>query len=212
MLKSTDLAVGMAMYQALTGSGSRQTALQAAAEEALSREDFWLLQGVMKAITPSRTQRNKFAHHLWGTSEDLPGKLLLADPTVFVKHLTNRTLYSRNPLGWHYKGWKIGKEAPLPELDHSKVQVYSERALKRAAKAAAEAGTLAFYLNIAIDRDRFGDGADQMRQRLLSVPVIQQTVEALSRENEKEVPPQPRPKRPSSKQRRTQALARRKKP
>jgi hypothetical protein len=67
------------------------------------------------------------------------------------------------------------------------------------------------FLNIAVDRDRFGSGADAMREQLLLVPAVRQEFELLSRENKKAAPPQPRPKKPSPKQRRTRALSRKRK-
>lgn len=211
MLTTSDLAVGMAMYQALTGTGSRQTALLAAAEEALPVQDFWLLQAVLRLNRPSRDQRNDFAHHLWGTSDDVPNALLLVDPAVFIKHLTIRDIYAKNAMAMFLRYSSMGKEVPTGELDHSKVQVYRKRALQQAAKDAIKAGARAFYLSVAIDHDRFGQHSDAMRRQLLSEPAIQQAFEALSRENMKSPPPPPRPKKPSSKQRRTQALSRKKK-
>lgn len=186
MLKSPDLVIGMAMYQALIGGASRQTALLAAAEVALSTEDYWLLKAVIKANKPSRDQRNDFAHYLWGVSDDVPDALLLVDPTVFVRHLTTRSLYSKNMLAMISR---FGNARPSGELDHSKVQVYRERDLEQAAHDAAEAGSRAFLLNIAIDHDRFGSTADQMRQRLLNVPAVRQAFETLSLENKKSTPP-----------------------
>jgi hypothetical protein len=208
MLKSQDLAVGMAMYQALVGGTARQSALFAAAEEALSTEDFWLLQAVIRANKPSRDQRNEFAHHLWGHSADVPNALLLVDPIVFVKHLTIRSLYGRGTLSMLSHYTKIGKDLPSNQLDPSKVQVYREPALAQAVRDAGDAGTRAFFLNIAVDRERFGQGAVAMRQQLLAVPAVQRVFEALSREKKKATPPQRRPKKPSGKQRRIRALSR----
>jgi hypothetical protein len=60
MLKSPDLSVGMAMYQALASSEAKRAALLAAAA----------------------------AHHLWGVAKELPNALLLVDPKDWVKQQT----------------------------------------------------------------------------------------------------------------------------
>jgi hypothetical protein len=188
MLKSTDLAVGMAMYQALTGGDSRRAALAAAAAESLSDEDCWLMDAVIRVNKPSRDQRNAFAHNLWGVSSDVPNALLLVDPTIFVRHLTVRGLYSQGTLAMLMRYQGTGKPMPSGDLDHSKVQVWRKSGLKRAAQAAADAGTNAFLLNIAVDRIRYPDSAGTARQLLLGVPAIRQAFEALSRGRKKEAP------------------------
>lgn len=212
MLKSEDLAVGMAIYQSLAAGGSRQrqTALLAAAEEALSAEDYWLVQAVIEVSTTSRNQRNDFAHHLWGVSDDVPNALLLVDPKVFVRHLTMRSLYSKGTLAMYSRYAMKGKDMPSGDLDHSRVQVYFKPALQRSSIDAIEAGTRAFLLNIAVDRLRFGSGADATRDELLNVPAIRREFERLSSGSKKATPPQPHPKKPSAKQRRIRALARKK--
>lgn len=193
MLKSPDVAVGMAMYQALAGGEARRAALFAAAEEALSVTDYCLFQAVVRAIKPSRDRRNDFAHHLWGTSSDVPNALLLVDPKIFVKHLTMRELLGRSTLETLNRQRETGKTLS-GDLDHRKVFVFYEKDLKREVKAATEAGTYAFYLNFAVDRGRNASVIDQMRTRLLSVPAIQQAFERLSLERKKATPRKRRPK------------------
>lgn len=73
------------MYQSLHGAESKKAVLLAAAQKALPSWKYVLLQAVLKVTKSSRDERNDFAHHVWGTAEELPGALLLMHPNVVLE-------------------------------------------------------------------------------------------------------------------------------
>lgn len=76
LLKS-DIEVGTAVYQAFNGLEARRVALFAAAEKAVPEWQRIAIEAVWKATRGSRVQRDKFCHHVWGYSLDIPKALLL---------------------------------------------------------------------------------------------------------------------------------------
>jgi hypothetical protein len=68
----------LAIYQSIWSPDGRRKALTNVAETALAADGFSLFRAVMHGLTPSRDDRHRFAHHLWGYSPDLPDALLLA--------------------------------------------------------------------------------------------------------------------------------------
>jgi hypothetical protein len=197
MLRSTDLAVGMAMFQALTSGEARRAALLAAGAEALNpgSDDHCLFQAVLNVIAPSRNRRNDFAHHLWGISSDLPNALLLVDPKIWVKQSTLAEVYERalsdpNPR-WFFNA--LTQMPPTRFIDHKNVQVFRERDFLEDVKAAQEADAYVLLLNFALDRQRFGDAkADQVRSTLLSAPRVRQEFQRLTTESARAGLPRPR--------------------
>lgn len=114
-LLGADVAVGAAMYQALTGGDARRAALLGAAQKALPPWKYILLQAVLKATKPSRDERNDFAHHVWGNVKEIPDALLLMHPHVVLEmNVSHREV--------RYEG-NQGVITPKG-LDTSKIMVY----------------------------------------------------------------------------------------
>ena len=82
-----DFEVVTAIFEALAGANARREAYLAAAQEALSTEDFNIVRAVMIVIGPSRKRRNMFVHHIWGSAPELPDAILLAPPPVVTRYL-----------------------------------------------------------------------------------------------------------------------------
>ncbi len=80
MLKA-DYAVMASVFESLTGA--RRIALRAAAQKALSSEDFKLYEQVGNSLDTAARHRDRFAHWLWMYSPDIPDSLLLQDPSHF---------------------------------------------------------------------------------------------------------------------------------
>ena len=119
MLKSPDLKVGMAMFQALNSGEAKRAALLAAAAEALrgNVDDHNLFLAVLRTIKGSRDRRNEFAHQLWGVARELPDALLLVDPKDWVKHTTalksyDKGLSSRDTKEFFHAMFKITLASP----------------------------------------------------------------------------------------------------
>jgi hypothetical protein len=209
-LRTPDLGVALAMYQALSGAEGKRAALAAAAAEALSEspDDLGLFRAVLKAIRPSSDRRNDYAHHLWGISDDLPDAFLLADPKAWVRHNTIRVTQkraSRDPSLWA----KLATSDPLPAPLHWRhIKVYERPALANDLALANAAHTQVFFLSIVLSEKRTA-ATEQVRRMLLSEPPIQRALLDPFLGNTPRAPPQRRLKKPSAKQRRDAALRKR---
>ena len=132
MLKS-DIATGVAMYQALTSSDAKRAALAAAAAQALPEWQQILLQAVQKATRSSRDQRNDFAHGAWGIAAEIPDSVLLMPSKIVVeRNVSMRQSHNVD-----------GASVIIPTgLDHSQVMVYKERDFDEASNRALHAQKL----------------------------------------------------------------------
>jgi hypothetical protein len=84
-MMTTDIEIGTAVYQAFNGVEARRLALFKAAEKALPEWQLIILRAVWNITKAARDQRDKFAHHAWGYSRDIPDALLLMNPGVVVE-------------------------------------------------------------------------------------------------------------------------------
>ena len=188
MLKSPNLSVGMAMFQALNSGEAKRAALLAAAAEALEQnvDDHNLFRAVLNAISASRNRRNHFAHHLWGVARELPDALLLADPKDWVKQSTAVEAYEQGLTDADTSVFFETMLKPQPTLfvDRRKVRVFSKLALAADADAANLARDHVILLRFALDRRRFGgEQADRTRATLLSAPQVRQEFRRLTIES-----------------------------
>lgn len=116
-LLKADPIPGMAMYEALSGAEARRSALDAAAKSVLRKDDYAVFRAAMNAISPSRSIRNRHAHHLWGHTPALQDALLLIDPQCMSKFTLDV--------------WKVNQQMAKerrilmpPEKDRSLIAVY----------------------------------------------------------------------------------------
>jgi hypothetical protein len=178
----TDIATGTAVYQAFNGTEARRIALFAVAEVALPEWQLLALRAVWNATKASREQRHKFAHHVWGTSKQIPDALLLMHSSVVVaKNISHRQRTQHLPDG-------RGVIAPK-DLDREKVFVYRQADFERAEKEARSASWLVTLLHPAIGERWHEVG----RRQLWSEPRFQQAVQPLIRESSPEVQAQMSP-------------------
>ena len=75
-----DAEPAIAMFATLTAQHLQMGALEAAAKAALSPNDFEVFCAAISMIESVQTPRNHLAHWIWGTCEQLPDALLLAEP------------------------------------------------------------------------------------------------------------------------------------
>jgi hypothetical protein len=181
-LMRSDVEIGTAIYQAFHSLQTRQVALFKAAEF-LPEWQRMILRAIWRGTEPSRNQRDRFAHHVWGHSRDIPDALLLMDSRVVVDRNVSwrqRTAIPNDP----------GRFLVAPkDFDRDKVFVYRKPDFDRAVKDADAASWLVGLAHFAIGR-----GAnEQGRRQLLNEPLFQQWVEPLTREKSPEVQAQLRP-------------------
>ena len=75
-----------AMFSEVMDGRNRQAMILAAARSALPNHDFEMLEAIMLVVRAQIDHRNKFAHWLWGTCEQIPDALLLVDPRYLLGH------------------------------------------------------------------------------------------------------------------------------
>lgn len=184
-IMKADIAAGAAMYQALTGSEARRTVLLAAVDSNQPEWQQLLLRAVLKAIKPSRDQRNDFAHSVWASSKQLPDALLLIPPDANAELIVRR----RKIEDIYMSDAHVPDEDRNPDFDRDKIQVWREKDFSQAVASASEAAHLTDSLSYAI-----GEHRHEIRRRmLLNEPLVQQALRQLILGSSPEVQAQLRP-------------------
>lgn len=80
-----DLAGGVrtdaaAVFFAVEGTGPKRAIVAALAERKLDPDRLKLFVVLTKLAKAGQKERDRLAHHIWGTADNLPDALLLADP------------------------------------------------------------------------------------------------------------------------------------
>ena len=183
-----DFETVTAMLSALSSIEGRRAAMDAAAKTALPEDDYRLYAAVSNATTPPRNQRNKYAHHLWGTANYIPDGLLLTDP----KDNARRTAKDAA----EYKAYRDALDAYLAEqthhtqmpvlypsnlFDYTKIMVYREADIDRDIRDALVGVTLVGYLKVALSNH---PSAAEMHSKLFAEPLFQRALQPKSTEND----------------------------
>ncbi len=69
-----------AAYLALDTTSAKSKVVSVLAKLKLSKENYSLLRALIKLTKTAQKDRDKLAHWIWGSSEQLPDAILLADP------------------------------------------------------------------------------------------------------------------------------------
>lgn len=157
-----DHHVVVAMFEALSSTEAKRAVIDAAAEEALAKEDYDLLVAAMRTTSSSRRRRNDFAHHVWGRSKDIPNAALLAHPKILTGALLPSTINQSN----------------LGSIDTSNVFVYRERDLLEDVESANTAARTINSLFLALGPPT--PKRETIRNDLLNQPAVQQQIRKLS--------------------------------
>ena len=158
--------------------------MNAAAQTALSEDDYCLYTAVLKATMPPHIQRNKFAHHLWGTANYIPDGLLLIDPRYDARcdakfaaeYKTYREAYDA------YRS-QSPRPTSMPEppthdfFDYTQIPVYREPDIDRDIRDALKAVEMISHLTLALSDRRV---AAEMRSKLFAEPLIQKALQQKS--------------------------------
>jgi len=173
-LLQSDARTGMAMYEALSGGEGRRAALEGAAKVALSIEDFRLFKAVEKALAPARNVRNRFAHHVWGATDEIPDALLLIDPQCLRQLELEQAFGLRTP----------------PDENRSLIIVWKERDLIAARDSNQESCVILGILGDALAAQSIKRPyIDEVsRQKLISYPAIAQALAKLTKQQKAETP------------------------
>jgi hypothetical protein len=114
----------MSMYAAMRSFDVQRTLLQTAAQELLRPRYADMLFAVLIVLGRAATVRHQFAHWIWGSSQDIPDALLLAEPKTFWHMRVERIRYWRRIKD--VDGTVLLNE---PGIDRSTVMVYRTKDL-----------------------------------------------------------------------------------
>jgi hypothetical protein len=143
-----DAAPALAMFSTLTAQHLQLGALEAAAKVALSVEEFDVFKAATNVTDRVQTPRNHLAHWIWGSCLELPDALLLAEPKSAKERDRELTLALERS---DTAGVNTAEMAKLNSYDPTKIRVYKEADLERAALDIEEASLITFLTVVYLD-------------------------------------------------------------
>jgi hypothetical protein len=135
------------MFATLTAQRQQIDALEAAAKAALSTDDFDVFCAVIRMTDGVQTPRNHLAHWIWGTCEQLPDALLLAEPKA-QKDRERELKLAFERAG----GPDVNEIVNLGRHDPATVLVYRRGDLERAKRDLEDAAFITALLTVYLDR------------------------------------------------------------
>jgi hypothetical protein len=143
-----DATPSLAMFSTLIAQHLQLRALEAAAQAALSTEEFRVFKAALAVAERVQTPRNELAHGIWGGCHELPDALLVADPKASKEQDKEFTLLLERS---DKEGLDIAEAVKLNSYDPSKVNVYNEADLQRAERDLSGASDIVFLTVIYLD-------------------------------------------------------------
>jgi hypothetical protein len=144
-LMGAEPRLGFAALDALKSTDARRSAFLGIAEEALPKDDFFLIQAIFKVTQKSRARRNNFAHGLWGQASTPNDAAILIPAAAITKALaTDREKDLTGPEG------KQNVASNPAQIDPSLCYAYSLADAEQSAKEARKAYTLIGDLTLAL--------------------------------------------------------------
>jgi hypothetical protein len=175
LLRSSPKAA-FASYYKLEAASARKAILLAAAKEVVMPEDYLRLLAVIKAIKPAIDTRNKFAHHLWGDSPEIPDALVLANPESWTQMHVDGALSFLGPRP------PPGEEPEIIQ-DLSATFVWNRAALKSAVETMTRAVTsVGMICELLSLNDSAAHARPKVRERLKIWPTYVQAFESIRRQ------------------------------
>jgi hypothetical protein len=148
-----DAEPAIAMFATLTAQRLQMGALEAAAKAALSPDDFDVFCAAIRMTDSVQTPRNHLAHWIWGTCEQLPDALLLAEPKAQKDRDRELKLAIERT-----DGPDVREIINLGRYDPATVLVYRRGDLERAKGDLEDAQMVVALLTVYLDR-RIRDAA-----------------------------------------------------
>lgn len=112
------------MFLAIAVERTRLDVLDAASKAKFTDEEYELFQKASKAIRVVQSERNSFAHQLWGITDTVPDALLLVDQDYRLSHMME---IDEKMKEWHKNRMKtpiVPFPASVTNLDPSKIKIY----------------------------------------------------------------------------------------
>ena len=142
-----DAEPAIAMFATLTAQRAQLFALEAAAKAALSPNDFDVFSAAISMTGRVQTPRNHLAHWIWGSCEQLPDALLLAEPKA------QKDRERELNLAFERAGGPDVKEIiNLERYNPGTVLVYRRGDLERAKRDLEDAERITALLTVYLDR------------------------------------------------------------
>jgi len=137
------------MLKAVKSTDGRRAAIRAAGEHRLanSPDDLRFFMAALDALAYAEGLRHRFAHHVWASSRDVPGGIILVDPRLVERAV------AAEAEGATEKNWR---STGAPHFDRMEVMVYRIQDLKEDVSEALDAAMIAdgldeWYGFIALD-------------------------------------------------------------
>ncbi len=137
----------IAMFATLTAQRQQMGALEAAAKAALSPNEFDVFRAAISMTDSVQTPRNHLAHWIWGTCEQLPDALLLAEPKA-QKDRERELKLAFERAG----GPDVNEIINLNRYDPATVLVHRRGDLERAKRDLEDAAFITALLTVYLDR------------------------------------------------------------
>jgi len=142
-----DAEPAIAMFATLTAQRQQMGALEAAAKAALSPDEFDVFCAAISMTESVQTPRNHLAHWIWGTCEQLPNALLLAEPKA-QKDRDRKLKLAFERAG----GVDVKEIISLDRYDPATILVYRHGDLERAKRDLEDAAFITALLTVYLDR------------------------------------------------------------
>jgi hypothetical protein len=101
-----------AMFSEVMDAGNKRSMILAAARAALPAEDFEAFEAISSAYRTQMDVRNKFAHWLWGSCDQVDDALVLVDPRYMLKHRRN-----------HQQVWNSDEDFGVAETERHELRM-----------------------------------------------------------------------------------------
>src|SRR5690349_17533807 len=154
--------IATVMLQAVDNQAAQRAAVLAAAKAMLAPNDWLLFEAAFYTTNQSRSVRNQFVHHIWGTADELPQALLLIDPRFAsldrakrIKRVDARVRRGINPA-----------LAGERNFDFSGVMVWREADFATESRNACRAQIIIAELSHLVSALKHGHSTDSIRKRL----------------------------------------------
>lgn len=173
----TEPVIATAMLQAVDNMQAQRDAILAGAKAVLMAEEWAVFEAAFLSTNASRNARNRFVHHVWGVTDDLPNALLLHEPKYFhvdrSSSIKRAREIARTPvMNATYKDAEINRDG---------ITVWRAGDLAIEVNAANRAHRIMAILEVMIVRRVCSQSTDSIRKLLLNDPITQQRMHSQSK-------------------------------
>lgn len=189
--------VGVAIYNALTGSTAQRAILLNAAQTALEGDEALPLFMVLLDVTKSLAKRRApLAHDMWASSPQVPDALLCIKAELQLKR---RGVAAREWADWLRTDTTLTDPPKVPNLDASEIQVYTEKDFTDLFNDLR--ALIMHFSDFWMMRDDRPPGRAELRSKLENAPLLRERIRQKREADQsaRKSPPQSPPPEPPQK-------------